>query len=153
LLPADMIEQIKSLIQPVLEQEAAELVDLVYRLESGRNVLRLLVDKPKGVTLDDCARINKAIGNALDNSGLITQSFVIEVNSPGLDRLLTKRGDFDKKIGENLKLTIKNSVGATDTVIAQLKSVTDSAIIIVVKDSERSILFTDIIKAKAEIKP
>jgi len=148
-----MIEQIKSLIQPVLEQEAAELVDLVYRLESGRNVLRLLVDKPKGVTLDDCARINKAIGNALDNSGLITQSFVIEVNSPGLDRLLTKRGDFDKKIGENLKLTIKNSVGATDTVIAQLKSVTDSAIIIVVKDSERSILFTDIIKAKAEIKP
>ncbi|PIY84148.1 MAG: hypothetical protein COY77_03895 [Candidatus Omnitrophica bacterium CG_4_10_14_0_8_um_filter_43_18] len=153
MLPADMIEQIKSLIQPVLEQEAAELVDLVYRLESGRNVLRLLVDKPKGVTLDDCARINKAIGNALDNSGLITQSFVIEVNSPGLDRLLTKRGDFDKKIGENLKLTIKNSVGATDTVIAQLKSVTDSAIIIVVKDSERSILFTDIIKAKAEIKP
>jgi len=153
LLPADMIEQIKSLIQPVLEQEAAELVDLVYRLESGRNVLRLLVDKPKGVTLDDCARINKAIGNALDNSGLITQSFVIEVNSPGLDRLLTKRGDFDKKIGENLKLTIKNSAGATDTVIAQLKSVTDSAIIIVVKDSERSILFTDIIKAKAEIKP
>ncbi|OIO80743.1 MAG: hypothetical protein COZ98_04745 [Candidatus Omnitrophica bacterium CG_4_8_14_3_um_filter_43_15] len=148
-----MIEQIKSLIQPVLEQEAAELVDLVYRLESGRNVLRLLVDKPKGVTLDDCARINKAIGNALDNSGLITQSFVIEVNSPGLDRLLTKRGDFDKKIGENLKLTIKNSAGATDTVIAQLKSVTDSAIIIVVKDSERSILFTDIIKAKAEIKP
>ncbi|PIV12578.1 MAG: hypothetical protein COW11_02925 [Candidatus Omnitrophica bacterium CG12_big_fil_rev_8_21_14_0_65_43_15] len=153
MLPADMIEQIKSLIQPVLEQEAAELVDLVYRLESGRNVLRLLVDKPKGVTLDDCARINKAIGNALDNSGLITQSFVIEVNSPGLDRLLTKRGDFDKKIGENLKLTIKNSAGATDTVIAQLKSVTDSAIIIVVKDSERSILFTDIIKAKAEIKP
>jgi len=148
-----MIEQIKSLIQPVLKQEAAELVDLVYRLESGRNVLRLLVDKPKGVTLDDCARINKAIGNALDNSGLITQSFVIEVNSPGLDRLLTKRGDFDKKIGENLKLTIKNSAGATDTVIAQLKSVTDSAIIIVVKDSERSILFTDIIKAKAEIKP
>jgi len=148
-----MIEQIKSLIQPVLEQEAAELVDLVYRLESGRNVLRLLVDKPKGVTLDDCARINKAIGNALDNSGLITQSFVIEVNSPGLDRLLTKRGDFDKKIGENLKLTIKNSAGATDTVIAQLKSVTDSAIIIVVKDSERRILFTDIIKAKAEIKP
>ena len=148
-----MIEQIKSLIQPVLEQEAAELVDLVYRLESGRNVLRLLVDKPKSVTLDDCARINKAIGNALDNSGLITQSFVIEVNSPGLDRLLTKRGDFDKKIGENLKLTIKNSAGATDTVIAQLKSVTDSAIIIVVKDSERSILFTDIIKAKAEIKP
>ena len=153
MLPADMIEQIKSLIQPVLEQEAAELVDLVYRLESGRNVLRLLVDKPKGVTLDDCARINKAIGSALDNSGLITQSFVIEVNSPGLDRLLTKRGDFDKKIGENLKLIIKNSAGATDTVIAQLKSVTDSAIIIVVKDSERSILFTDIIKAKAEIKP
>ena len=95
----DITEEIKKLIQPVIDQEQVELVDLIYRREAGRYVLRLLVYKVNGVSLDDCSRINRAISDILDNSDLIQHSFVLEVNSPGLDRPIVTKRDFERNIG------------------------------------------------------
>lgn len=146
-----MIDKIKDLVQPALDQESVELVDLIYRWESGRDVLRLLVDKPGGISIADCTRINKILSDIFDKSDLITKSFVLEVNSPGLDRLLSTNKDFQRNIGKKIKLIAKNNKGATDTMIGDLKSVDDQKIILNIKGSQMQVLLADIIKAKLEI--
>lgn len=147
----DITEEIKKIVQPVLDVEGAELVGLIYRREAGRYVLRLLVDKAGGISLDDCTRINRTLSDIFDKTDLIRQSFVLEVNSPGLDRPMAERRDFQKNIGNNIKLIAKNEKGTTDTLIGRLKSVKDDGIILDIKGSESQILFENIIKAKMEI--
>ena len=156
--PDIMIGQIKNLIQPILGQEQVELVDLTYRWESGlhsgagRNVLRLLIDKQGGVNLDDCARINKTLSNIIDSADLISGSFVLEVSSPGIDRPLSTKWDFQKHAGKDVKFIVKNDLGTTDTIIGNVKNVSDDRLTIGIKGGEREILFVNIIKAKLEIK-
>lgn len=151
LLPRDMIDQIKNLIKPLLDEEQVELVDLIYRWESGRNVLRLLVDKPGGINLAYCIRINKAVSDILDKSDIINKSFVLEVSSPGLDRPLSTKRDFQRNIGKKIRLMAKNNKGATDTIIGDLKGIVEDKLILNVKGDESQVLLADIIKAKLEI--
>lgn len=144
-------EDIKNLIQPVLNDERIELVDLIYRWESGRNVLRLLVDKPGGISLDDCTRVNKILSGMFDKPDIIDKSFVLEVSSPGLDRPLSTKRDFERNVGKKIKLIVKNNKGATDTIIGDLKSVVEDRLILNIKGIESQVLFADIMKAKLEI--
>ena len=147
----DITEKLKSFIQPIIDQEEAELVDLVYRRESGSNVLRLLVDKPGGISLDDLSRINNNISRLMDKSALIEQSFVLEVNSPGLDRPLITRRDYERKAGKRVKLIIRNEKGATDIVAGDIKGSAEDRVILDINGAESMFLFRDIIKAKLEI--
>ena len=148
----EVTDQIKNLIQPVLGQEAVELVDLIYRWESGRHVLRLLVDKPAGISLEDCARINKTLSDILDKTDLIQQRFVLEVNSPGLDRPLVTKRDYQRNIGRKVKLITRNDKGTTDTIIGDLTGIDSEKLILNVEGGEAQVLLADIIKAKLEIK-
>jgi len=146
-----MIGQIKNLIKPALDKQQVELVDLIYRWESGRNVLRLLVDKTGGISLDDCARVNKVLSCIFDKSDIINKSFILEVSSPGLDRPLSTKRDFERNLGKKIKLIVKNNKGATDTTIGDLKAIAGDRLILNVKGIESQILLADIMKAKLEI--
>ena len=75
-------------MQPVLQSHGLGLVDLDWRREGRRFVLRFFVDKPGGATIEDCARLSHEAGDLLEVSGLIPESYDLEVSSPGLDRLL-----------------------------------------------------------------
>jgi len=146
------IDKIKNVIQSILCQEQVELVDLTYRWESGRNVLRLLIYKEGGVSLNDCTNINKILSDFFDKTDVIAQSFVLEVSSPGLDRPLITKRDFERNIGKDIKFILKNDKGATDTLIGTLKSMEAEKLILDVKGSEQEVLFERIIKAKLEIR-
>jgi ribosome maturation factor RimP len=99
-----LIEQIEQLVNPVLEQESAELVLAEFVHEHGTWVLRLYVDKPTGVTLDDCARVSDRVGRMLDATNVIPQSYSLEVSSPGLYRPLRKEKDFERFKGERAEV-------------------------------------------------
>ena len=146
-----MIGQLKELIKPILDQESIELVDLVYRWEGNRNVLRLLIDKQGGVSLDDCARINKSLSVVLDETDLIPASFILEVSSPGLDRPLTTKRDFEKCINKDVRFILKNDKGTTDIIMGTVKSVGEDRLVLDITGYEREVLFDTIIKAKLEI--
>ena len=100
-----MIDKIKEIIEPIIQEDSVELVEMIYGREAGRQVLRLLVDKEGGIQLSDCARLNQKIGQVLDEQNIIQESYVIEVDSPGVDRQfkakrlrrLRKRGVLDNK--------------------------------------------------------
>lgn len=100
-------KEIETLLTPLLEQEGAELVDLNWRREGHRWVLRLFLDKRGGITLDDCAYLSERAGALLDEKGAIEHSYVLEVSSPGLDRVIKKEGDFERFSGKPVKVRLK----------------------------------------------
>lgn len=101
------ISGIERLLTPLLEQESAELVDLRFAKEGPRWVLRLFLDKEGGITLDDCAYLSERIGSLIDTSGLITRSYVLEVSSPGLDRVIKYEKDYIRFSGRSVRLRLK----------------------------------------------
>ena len=100
-------DQVETLIVPLLEAESAELVDLSYAKEGPNWMLRLFLDKQGGITLDDCAYFSDRIGSLLDTSGVMRHGYVLEVSSPGLDRVIKKEKDFQRFSGKAVTLRLK----------------------------------------------
>lgn len=100
-------KEIEALLTPLIEQEGGELVDLQWRKEGPQWVLRLFLDKPNGITLDDCAYFSDRVGATLDEGDKIAKSYVLEVSSPGLDRVIKKDKDFERFSGKPVKLRLK----------------------------------------------
>lgn len=95
---------IQDLVEPVLIPLGYELVDLQYGREGGRYILRLFIDRPEGIGLDDCEKASRAVGEILDREDPIPNSYYLEVSSPGLERPLKKEGDFKRFTGRRVKL-------------------------------------------------
>ena len=100
-------KDIEALVTPLIEQEGGELVDLQWRKEGPQWVLRLFLDKPNGITLDDCAYFSDRVSATLDEGDKISRSYVLEVSSPGLDRVIKKDKDFERFAGKPVKLRLK----------------------------------------------
>jgi ribosome maturation factor RimP len=92
------------LASPVLEEIGFELVDVEYLSDHGRWVLRIYIDKDQGVTIEDCARISRELGDLIDIKDIIDHEYVLEVSSPGLNRPLKKEKDFFRAIGKKIKV-------------------------------------------------
>jgi len=101
---------IEDLIHPILVRNRMELVDVLYRQEAGRWVLRVFIDKPGGVNLDDCALISHEIGDLIEVEDVIPQRYFLEVSSPGLDRVLKKESDFQRFRGEKARVKTREAL-------------------------------------------
>src|SRR5205807_708570 len=88
---------------PVLRDHGLTLVDLEWRPRRPRGVLRLYVDKPGGVGIDDCQRVSREVGDVLDASALIEEAYDLEVSSPGLDRQLRTDREFRWAAGKRVR--------------------------------------------------
>ncbi len=97
-------------MEPVLRSHGLDLVDADWRREGRRYVLRLFVDKPGGASIDDCERLSREAGDVLDVSGLITESYDLEVSSPGLDRILRKERELKWARGKVVRCWVSEPV-------------------------------------------
>lgn len=131
LLP--MIDKIKAIVETILQEEQVELVEIVFRKEAGRQVLRLLVDKDGGIQMVDCARLNEKIGQALDQADIIQESYAIEVDSPGIDRPFKTKRDYERAIGRLVRVTLNERILDKKEYIARLEEVSDTGVRIDVK--------------------
>lgn len=101
---------IEALASPVLGAHGLTLVDLEYAGGGRRSMLRFFIDKPGGVTIDDCQRFSREIGDLLDVSDLVPGSFDLEVSSPGLDRELKKDRELAWAIGQPVRAWTREPV-------------------------------------------
>ncbi len=97
-------EDVEKLVEPVLAENDYELVDIEFVKEGKNWFLRVYVDKPGGITLDDCQFINREVSEMLDQEDPISQSYYLEVSSPGLERPLKKERDFERFKGKKIKV-------------------------------------------------
>lgn len=101
---AQLMDQVHELLQPVIQSEALELVDIEYRRESLGWVLRIFIDKEGGVSVNDCAKLSHVVGDLLDVSDLIPNYYHLEVSSPGMNRVLRKPEHFQKQMGNIIEV-------------------------------------------------
>ncbi len=97
-------QKTEKLLQPIIEANGFELVDVEYVKEAGSWYLRAYIDKPGGITVDDCEIVNRELGDRLDQDDFIEDSYILEVSSPGLGRPLKKEKDFLRNQGGEVEI-------------------------------------------------
>ena len=96
-----------NLLEPAVERLGYELVDLEVRLGGKGGLVRLYIDKPDGIDLDDCEKVSLAVSAVLDVEDPVPGNYNLEVSSPGLDRKLTKVEHFQRFEGETVKVQLR----------------------------------------------
>ncbi len=110
---ANIEEKVESLIKPKIENIGYELYDVEYSKEGKNYYLRVFIDKPEGIDLTDCEKVNDEINDILDEANYIKEQYFLEVSSPGIERILRKDKHLEKNIGTeiNVKLFKKDENG------------------------------------------
>lgn len=97
-------QRTEKLLAPMMEEYGFELVDVEYVKEGGNWYLRAYIDKPGGITIDDCEMVSRRLSDLLDEEDYIEESYTLEISSPGLGRPLRKDKDFARSIGQEVEI-------------------------------------------------
>jgi ribosome maturation factor RimP len=100
----DVVSRVSELAEPLAASLGLELAEVEYKQEGGRMVLRLFIDRDGGVTLDDCAAVNRELAEILDVEDFIQSRYNLEVSSLGLNRPLKKPSDYERFTGRLVKI-------------------------------------------------
>ncbi len=145
-------EEVERLILPILEEEGMELVDIEYKMGKGRSILRLYINKPEGVKINDCERVSKRIDPILERSDIIGGRYLLQVSSPGLDRPLKKEEDFKRFIGRLIKVKTFSPIDNQKTFVGTLKDYKEERVALETKEGKIiEIPMKHIAKANLEI--
>ena len=99
----------EELLDPILKERGFELVDVEFVKEGGSWYLRSYIDKPGGITIDDCETVSRLLEASLDREDFIREAYVLEVSSPGLGRPLKKEKDYIRNEGKEIELRLYQS--------------------------------------------
>ena len=97
-------QKAEALLAPIVEEAGFELVDVEYVKEAGCWYLRGYIDKPGGITVNDCEAVSRVFSDRLDEDDCIEDSYIMEISSPGLDRPLKKDKDFARSMGKAVEI-------------------------------------------------
>lgn len=129
----------EELVTPLIEQNNFELVDVEYVKEGSNWYLRVYIDKPGGINVDDCELISRALSDKLDEEDFIDDAYILEVSSPGLGRPLKKDKDFARSLGEDVEIKLYRMKDGTKDYRGFLKSYNKEEIVI--EDNDEEITF------------
>lgn len=97
-------QKTEEILLPIIEEHGFELVDVEYVKEGSTWYLRAYIDKPGGITIDDCETVSRRLSDILDEKDYIEDAYILEVSSPGLGRPLKKEKDYKKSLGEEVEI-------------------------------------------------
>lgn len=138
-------QKTEELLQPIIEKNQFELVDVEYVKEGSNWYLRAYIDKPGGITVDDCEVVSRALSELLDQNDFIEDSYILEVSSPGLGRPLKKEKDFQRSLGEEVEIRTYCAVNRQKEFIGLLKAYDKESVTIEYEDgAEQTFLRSDI---------
>ena len=123
-------DKVKELIEPIAAEKGFCIVDVTYKREGGKHVLRVLADKEGGITMDECSRLNNELGELLDAENTIEEQYVMEVSSPGLDRKLKKDSDFAWAVGRIVKVTTYEAINGEKFFLGTLLGLGEGTIVV-----------------------
>ena len=130
-------QKTEALISPLVEEKGFELVDVEYVKEGGNWYLRAYIDKPGGITVDDCEVISRALSDKLDEDDFIDEAYILEVSSPGLGRPLKKEKDFARSIGQEVELRTYRAIDRQKEFTGILNAYDKSSITLEMENEEK----------------
>lgn len=112
-------EAVEAIVQEIVQDSNLEVVDVEYVKERDW-YLRVYLDKEGGIEIDDCQRVSETLEQILDEKDLLTEAYILEVSSPGLDRVLKKARDFEREQGKSVDVTFYAPVDGKKTWVGTL---------------------------------
>ena len=140
--------RLEALVGPVVESAGLELVEVSFRTEGGRRVLRVTVDREGGVDLDTISRTSEAISRRLDLEDAVGGSYALEVSSPGVERPLRVPDGLEGRVGELVRLRTSAPVEGSRTHTGSVVSVDDHDVVLATEQGERRLRLEDVSAAR-----
>lgn len=147
-MAAALRERLFALMEPLLARLGYELIELEYAPARGRGVLRIFIDKPDGVGLDDCEQVSREVSGLLDVEDPIPGAYMLEVSSPGEDRVLRTRAHFERFVGARVFVELTSPREGRRRYTGTLRSVADAGVALEVDRELVSVPFAEISKAR-----
>jgi ribosome maturation factor RimP len=119
------IERVREIAERVAVSSGLELVEVEFRGGGKSRMLRIFIDKPGGVTHEDCANLSREVGTILDVEDAVPGSYLLEVSSPGLDRKLSRASDFERFVGSRVRLMTREAMNGNRHFEGRLQSFQD----------------------------
>lgn len=119
-MSAKVIEIIDKLLDPILKERGLELYDLAFKREGSMRVLRVVIDKESGVTIDDCSWTSEQLSCILDVEDPIPYEYRLEVSSPGVTRPLKTDSHFHRTIGQKIRVRLRRKTGKCEELVGKL---------------------------------
>lgn len=144
---ANAAEKVYGLIKETVEAQGVSLWDVRFLKEGASWYLRVFIDKPEGISIDDCTNVSHAIDPIIDEADPIDVSYFLEVCSPGTERELTRQSHFEACIGKRVKIKLYKAVDGVKELTGRLKSAADT-VVIETEGGEYRLELKDISKAR-----
>ena len=126
---ANAAERVYSLIEETVKNEGVTLWDVRFLKEGANWYLRVFIDKPEGISIDDCTAVSHAIDPIIDEADPIDKSYFLEVCSPGIERELTRPWHYEAVLGEKIKIKLYKALDGKKEFTGLLKTSGDTLII------------------------
>ncbi|OGX68410.1 MAG: ribosome maturation factor RimP [Paenibacillus sp. RIFOXYA1_FULL_44_5] len=141
----------EKLLQPILIEEAVELVDIEYVKEGSNWFLRIYIDKEGGVDIEDCGRVNEQLSKKLDETDPISNAYFLEVSSPGAERPLKKPQDVEKAVNKQVFITTYETIDGLKQFEGKLLSFDGEQLVIQLSKKQHVIPYDKVASARLAI--
>ena len=139
----------KELLEKIILDLGYELYDIEYLKEGKEYHLCIYIDKPEGISIEDCEKVNNEIDSLLDKADFIKDQYFLEVSSTGLEKNLRKKEHFLKQLGKKIQVKLFTKINNQNAFEGLLKEYNDDFIILDVENSEIKIEKNKISSAKS----
>ncbi len=134
----------EALVTPIAEKVGVSVYDVEYVKEAGEYYLRVYIDKPEGVNINECVDVSHVLSDELDKDDFIEDAYTLEVSSPGLGRTLKKDRHFANSIGQEVELKLYKPVNGTKEFAGILKEFDSDSVTVTINDQDEKFLRKEI---------
>ena len=143
----DVAAHAEGLLRDLVQADGMELVHVEYQSTTSPCVLRIYIDKPGGVSLQDCTRVSKHASALLDEEDMIPRRYVLEVSSPGIERPLFKEEDYRRFVGKEIRLITTERIENRRKFTGQIRTFSEGILKLELDGETYQIPFSKIRKA------
>lgn len=141
-------DKLSELLSPIVEDLGFRFWGLEYQVRKADALLRIYIDHENGISVDDCAKVSHEVSGILDVEEPITMAYILEVSSPGMDRILFSASQFSEYIGKDVKMKLNQMVDKRRKIKGAIASVDGEQITINSDQEEITIKFDQIMRAR-----
>ena len=141
-------QQVFEIAEPLCDSEGLELVFVEYHPEASGKVMRITIDKPGGITLDDCTSFSRQVNDLLDVELGNIGAYNLEVSSPGPERPIGRLSDFDRFSGKKIKVQTSQPIDGQKNFTGLLIGIVDEVVTLTIDDKTVAIPYNAINKAR-----
>ncbi len=141
-------DKLTQLLAPIVEDLGYIFWGIEYQVRKADALLRIYIDSDAGISVDDCAKVSHELSGILDVEEPITMAYILEVSSPGMDRILFNSTQFNQFKGDKVKIKLNQMVDGRRKIKAQIAAVNGEEITLQTDEEEIKIEFNQIMRAR-----